>query len=579
MAVYFASTTGSDGNSGSISQPFATLEHADQLAQPGDTIYLRGGTYVLDEVLTLTKSGTSGNPITIASYQGEKVVLDGSGIPTPSEFNGRAVHLTNVSWNHIKGIEITNGPDGGLLIDGNSSNNVFEQIAAHHNGRASVAEGSGIAIYGTGANNLFLNCDSYANYDVLGGGENADGFDIDAGTGNVLRGCRAWQNSDDGFDFFNASFASNHVGNAVRIEDSWAWGNGYDANGNPAGDGDGFKLGGQRPGLDNTSGGHVVINCVAWGNLSDGFEGNDAAISITLLNNTAYDNQSQNYHFNTGGHVLKNNLSYDSPEALYFAPGTKQVTNSWNLSVVVSGTDFVSLNDATARGARKADGSLPDTTFLHLVPGSDLIDRGVNVGLPSVGAPDLGAFEAGKVLDNGGQPGKTIVGTKHADRLHGTDRDDTLKGKGGKDKLYGNGGDDVLKGGPGKDVLKGGPGNDLLVGNKGNDKLRGEDGNDVLKGGSGKDVLDGGAGDDVLTGNGGKDKFLFKGSFGGDRIIDFQSGVDKIGFEKEVFSNFSDIKDAMTEVGPGVIIEAPTGSVLVEGVKLTDFHSKDFLFL
>ncbi len=44
---------------------------------------------------------------------------------------------------------------------------------------------------------------------------------------------------------------------------------------------------------------------------------------------------------------------------------------------------------------RKADGSLPDITFMHLVAGSDLVNAGLDVGLPFIGpAPDLGAFEA-----------------------------------------------------------------------------------------------------------------------------------------------------------------------------------------
>jgi len=43
---------------------------------------------------------------------------------------------------------------------------------------------------------------------------------------------------------------------------------------------------------------------------------------------------------------------------------------------------------------RQADGSLPDNGFARLVAGSDLIDAGVDVGLPYCSsAPDLGAFE------------------------------------------------------------------------------------------------------------------------------------------------------------------------------------------
>ena len=39
-------------------------------------------------------------------------------------------------------------------------------------------------------------------------------------------------------------------------------------------------------------------------------------------------------------------------------------------------------------------GSFPDVNFTRLVPKSDLIDKGTNVGLPFSGpAPDLGPFE------------------------------------------------------------------------------------------------------------------------------------------------------------------------------------------
>jgi hypothetical protein len=54
----------------------------------------------------------------------------------------------------------------------------------------------------------------------------------------------------------------------------------------------------------------------------------------------------------------------------------------------------LSLNIDLLLSPRKADGSLPDVDFMKLVDGSDLIDQGVEVGLPFNGsAPDVGAFE------------------------------------------------------------------------------------------------------------------------------------------------------------------------------------------
>ena len=66
---------GDDAASGTEKAPWRTLHHAARQLQPGDTLYLRGGTYY--ERLSLTQSGAADRPITICSYPGELAVLDG----------------------------------------------------------------------------------------------------------------------------------------------------------------------------------------------------------------------------------------------------------------------------------------------------------------------------------------------------------------------------------------------------------------------------------------------------------------------------------------------------------------------
>lgn len=66
---------GDDTASGAENAPWKTLAHALRQLKPGDTLYLRGGTYY--EKVSLTKSGTEQAPITIGSYPGELAIIDG----------------------------------------------------------------------------------------------------------------------------------------------------------------------------------------------------------------------------------------------------------------------------------------------------------------------------------------------------------------------------------------------------------------------------------------------------------------------------------------------------------------------
>jgi len=85
----------------------------------------------------------------------------------------------------------------------------------------------------------------------------------------VFRGCRSWNNADDGWDFF----ASDDV---VTIEDSWAFLNGKVVSGsNSAGDGNGFKLGGAPNGAGQGGAVHIVRNSFAFDNRACGFVRNN----------------------------------------------------------------------------------------------------------------------------------------------------------------------------------------------------------------------------------------------------------------------------------------------------------------
>jgi|GEM_PF-1791712 len=78
--VYYVATNGNDGNLGTLSLPFQTLSGAANHLNPGDTLYVRGGTY--RETLTMPVSGLANAPITIAGYSNEVATISGADLIT-----------------------------------------------------------------------------------------------------------------------------------------------------------------------------------------------------------------------------------------------------------------------------------------------------------------------------------------------------------------------------------------------------------------------------------------------------------------------------------------------------------------
>jgi len=392
---YYVSTTGNDANSGTINQPFLTINHLLAVIQPGETGYIRGGIYSLNE--TTHTSGASGQVITITAYNNETVILEGTGNTT----NGGRFRIRH-NWYHIYGLELRNG-DAGFALTSYGSHNIIENCKVHN------CYYTGFYLAAGASYNQFINCDAYDMYDSGSNGGNADGFGINGqnnapGPGNIFIGCRAWHNSDDGFDVWKA-------GHPVEFRNCYSFNNGTHN-----GDGNGFKLGINLTPYDI----HILKNCMAWGNRQNGFDYNDNELPQVLYNCTAYNN-TRNYKFSNanGGPTtddIQNCISAITQNPDILLPNIiNQNTNSWNLtdpndSNIVS-DNFISTDDSIISGNRNPDGSIPDSDFLKLKPDSDFIDAGIDVGLPFNGiAPDFGAFESNFVGidENHGTPDFSI---------------------------------------------------------------------------------------------------------------------------------------------------------------------------
>lgn len=422
-AIKYISPSGSDGNAGTLASPKFSLNGIWSSLSAGDTLYLRGGTYTFTVQQYLTgKNGTSGNLIKVWAYPGESPVITRGGSFSKPNWHRGMVFLSG-NYIHVRDIRFTgmytddNQVDAGLqAYDVNDC--IFERSEFDNNVEGMIIENAS-------NNNLVLNCDFHDNYSNYGGsnGGNSDGIGITYMTSTssttTIRGCRSWNNGDDGFDTFENS-------GYVLIDSCWSWHNGYVyGTSTRAGNGTGFKMGSDF--LTTPANVGVVKRrlqrSMAWDNghpdESGGAAGahiNEADHSVEIYNCTFFRNgiTGLNFHYNNRTHYFRNNIS--------FANGSKQVEVSgastsdscsagsgdndggWRVNVTTG--DFVSIDTAGQRDARQANGTLPVRTFLTLAAGSDLINTGINVSLSYNGsAPDRGANEYG----TSGQSGPPVI--------------------------------------------------------------------------------------------------------------------------------------------------------------------------
>ncbi|MCP4511953.1 MAG: pectate lyase, partial [Fuerstiella sp.] len=92
---YYVATSGSDANAGTIEQPFASVQRAQDSVEPGDTVFIRGGTYRMQEsdiarreriwahAIRLNRSGRNGERINYWAYENEQPVFDFSAVKPP----------------------------------------------------------------------------------------------------------------------------------------------------------------------------------------------------------------------------------------------------------------------------------------------------------------------------------------------------------------------------------------------------------------------------------------------------------------------------------------------------------------
>jgi len=135
---YYVAPDGSDQSPGTFTAPFRTLQHAVDVADPGDTIIARAGVYdsgssaatVPVLLIQSPAGGVAGYPLTIRAAVGQQVIFDGRAGTT------RELVQIKASYVNLEGLELTGARRTAVAViyAGDTTEHVNIRLChAHHN--------------------------------------------------------------------------------------------------------------------------------------------------------------------------------------------------------------------------------------------------------------------------------------------------------------------------------------------------------------------------------------------------------------------------------------------------------------
>jgi len=104
QSMFYVATDGNDDNPGTLVKPFLTIQRFADTAYPGDTCYIRAGTY--RETVTPVRSGTADANIVFAAYNDEPVIVSGAD-PVSGDWHvhsGSVYKTTAMNWDLGEGL-------------------------------------------------------------------------------------------------------------------------------------------------------------------------------------------------------------------------------------------------------------------------------------------------------------------------------------------------------------------------------------------------------------------------------------------------------------------------------------------
>jgi hypothetical protein len=391
-ADYYVTNGGSDGASGlSIGSAWATLNHAADVVDPGDTVHVLDGTY---QGFDLRRSGTAGNPITFMADGANVRIISDNGV-TPDGIN-----VENAAHVVIDGFVVDNRTRAGIRA-AVAEFVTIRNCRAGFNGRWGILTGfvDDVLI----ENNEMHH--SIAEHGIYAG---------NSGDRPIIRNNLVHDNRANGIHInADESQGGDGIISNALVEGNIIYGNG-------AGGGSGINMDGV---VDS-----VVRNNLLYDNHASGIslyriDGATGSMNNVVVNNTIINPADARWCVNinggSSGNHVRNNILYnahtfrgvitiDSSSRPGFAASNNSVMSRFSID---DGNTVISLSAWQALGydtnsfvAVPADHFVAPGSDFHLLETSPAIDAGTSNEAPTIdldgnprpigAAVDIGAYEA-----------------------------------------------------------------------------------------------------------------------------------------------------------------------------------------
>lgn len=379
ISNYYVAPTGNNSNSGAIESPWASILYAVGKAQPGDTVFVRGGTYAEGEIWIRQNYGMGGRDgmyVTIAAFPDE----------IPIFTNGSRGLIIDASYVRVIGLDFRNGKEM-YNVNWAGPTHHIELIKNRFSGVPGYA-----AISISGDHNLIEK-----NVIELSGnsvGTQGHGIYVMEGAHTIIRGNFISGTSGYGIHLYERPYSNDPPGYVRGIRNILIEENFVAKSRERSGIIVAAEAGNVPVDIDSlVIRNNVVVNNPLHGIILIGWS---EIKNIQIYHNTIYgnaDNAIQIYE-KVKNVIIKNNI-------ICTKAGKKHIDNDPNAPNIIVERNLYYPAPIAVKNIKDINPVLGDPLFIdpdhndfNLKKGSIAIDAGINLGLSFKGAaPDLGAFE------------------------------------------------------------------------------------------------------------------------------------------------------------------------------------------